>query len=109
MLEQYYTPEQRTQIDQRAALLGEDRILAAEAEWTELIAAVRVEIDGGTDPSAPSVRDLARRWRGLVEEFTGGDAGISQSLGKIWNQEQNIQGIDTDEMRRMMQYIAKAG
>jgi hypothetical protein len=41
--------------------------------------------DAGTDPSDPEVRALAERWRDLTERtiagFTGGDAGITESLG----------------------------
>lgn len=34
-----------------------------------------------------SVQILARRWRSLVEEFTGGDPGITQSLTTLYQQE----------------------
>ena len=47
--------------------------------------------DAGTDPSDPEVRALAERWRDLTERtisgFTGGDPGITESLGRMYREE----------------------
>ena len=48
---------------------------------------VRAEMEAGTDPADGRVQRLARRWMELVEEFTGGDAGIARSVGNMWQQE----------------------
>jgi DNA-binding transcriptional MerR regulator len=107
MLEKYYTPEQLEEIRQRGDQLGEDRIRAAEAEWQELIAQVRAEMAKGTDPASEPVRRLARRWRELVNAFTGGNPGIEQSLKRMWHEEQAIHGQDTQEMRELMAYLVR--
>jgi hypothetical protein len=65
-------------------------------------------MEAGTDPSNERVRALARRSMELVAEFTGGDPGIERSLGNMWQQEENIHGIDTREMREMMAYLSGA-
>ena len=44
----------------------------------------------------------------LVGEFTGGDPGIARSLGNMWQQEEDIHGIATAEMREMMAYLSEA-
>ncbi len=106
--EKYYTPEQLEALQRRREEVGEERIRAAEAEWAELMNEVRVEMEAGTDPSSERVQRLARRWMGLVSEFTGGDPGIERSVGNMWRQEENIHGIDTAEMREMMEYISRA-
>jgi len=43
-----------------------------------------------------------------VEEFTGGDPGIAQSVGRMWKEETNVHGIDTGNMRTLMGYVQKA-
>ncbi|MBV9799475.1 MAG: MerR family transcriptional regulator [Solirubrobacterales bacterium] len=87
MIEKYYTPEQREQLARRREELGEDRIREAEREWAELIEAVRGEQAAGTPPDAPRMRALARHWRRLVEQFTGGDEGIRRSLATMYREE----------------------
>lgn len=107
-LEKYYTPEQLEYLEQRRREVGEERIHQAEAEWAELIEQVRTEMEAGTDPSSERVRALTRRWMELVNEFTGGDSGISRSVSNMWRQETEIQGIDTGQMREMMAYVSAA-
>lgn len=107
-IEKYYTPEQREQLERRREELGEERIREAQAEWPRLMEQVRVEIEAGTDPADERVQELARRWMDLVEEFTGGDAGIRRSVTNMWQQEETLIGLDTAHMREMMDYISKA-
>ena len=59
MIEKYYTPEQLAQIEARKAVLGEERIKEANAEWPKLFAAVRAEMESGTAPANPKVQALA--------------------------------------------------
>ncbi|HEY3571773.1 MAG TPA: MerR family transcriptional regulator [Thermoanaerobaculia bacterium] len=108
MIGKYYTPEQMEQMKQRREMLGEDHIRQAEAEWPELIAKVQAEMDRGTDPADERVQALARRWKELVEEFTGGDPGIAKSVGRMWQEETNIHGMDTGNMRSLMGFVQKA-
>jgi len=107
-LEKYYTSEQREYLQRRRQEIGQQRIREAEAEWSELMEQVRAEMEAGTDPADGRVQRLATRWMELVEEFTGGDAGIARSVGNMWQQEEAIHGIDTGEMREMMAYIQGA-
>jgi MerR family transcriptional regulator, thiopeptide resistance regulator len=107
-IEKYYTPEQLEYLEGRRREFGDEQIRAFEAEWQTLIEAVKTEMEAGTDPSDERVQSLARRWMELVEAFTGGDPGVARSLGNMWQQEENIHGIDTAEMREMGAYISKA-
>lgn len=107
-IEKYYTPEQLEYLEGRRREFGEEQIRAFEAEWQTLIAAVKTEMQAGTDPSDERVQRLARRWMELVEAFTGGDPGIARAVGNLWRQEENIHGIDTAEMREMGAYISRA-
>jgi MerR family transcriptional regulator, thiopeptide resistance regulator len=104
-LSRYYTPEQLEYLEERRREVGEERIRAAEEEWSELIERVRGELEAGTDPSSERVQALAGRWMALVDEFTGGDPGIERSVGNMWQQEENIHGIET---RELMAYVSEA-
>jgi MerR family transcriptional regulator, thiopeptide resistance regulator len=108
MIEKYYTPEQLEKIAERGRVVGEERIKEVEAEWPRLMAEVQAEMDAGTDPASERVQELARRWMALVQEFTGGDPGITESLKKMWQQEPQIHGMDTGPVRAMGEYINKA-
>jgi len=106
-MEKYYTPEQIREIKERGAKLGDAHIKEVEAEWPRLIARVREEMEKGTDPTSDTVRALAKRWGELVHEFTGGNPGIEQSLGKMYREEPSARertGID----QKMFEYIGRA-
>jgi DNA-binding transcriptional MerR regulator len=108
MFEKYYTPEQLEELKQRRETVGEDRIREVEAEWPRLMAEVRAEMDKGTDPADERVQELARRWSGLVNEFTGGNPGIAKSLNMLYRREPVVHGMETGPMREMGEYISKA-
>ena len=90
MFEKYYTKEQLETLRQRAATIGDARIREVEQEWPKLIAEVRAEMQRGTDPKDPRMQALAKRWMELVHEFTGGDAGITQSLRNLYANEPEV-------------------
>ena len=108
MIDKYYTPEQQETLKQRREELGEAGMREAQEEWQRLIAAVRAEMERGTDPADPKVQDLAARWQQLIEAFTGGDPGIRQSLNKLYEEERPERAsrgmVDTE----VMTYIHKA-
>ncbi|HEY8429175.1 MAG TPA: MerR family transcriptional regulator [Sandaracinaceae bacterium] len=107
MIEKYYTKEQLETLAKRREELGEEAIAQAQKEWPELIAAMRAHADRGTDPADPEVQALARRWRELIEAFTGGDPGIRRSLETMYANEPGMReqaGIDA----ALMQYVQRA-
>jgi hypothetical protein len=80
----------------------------APQDWAELGAGIQAAIDAGIPPTDPRAQDLARRWFGLISEFTGGDAGIFNSLRRMYETEDRIHGMDVAAMRPGMEYIEKA-
>jgi DNA-binding transcriptional MerR regulator len=110
MVEKYYTPQQLEEFKERAQAFGEDRIRAAEAEWMDLIAQVRAHMQQGTDPASEPVRRIARRWAELIQAFddvTGNKPEIKEAVQRMWQEEENIMGIDTKEVRAMMEYLGR--
>ena len=107
-MEKYYTSEQMETLRRRHEELGEEHIKEVEAEWPELIVKVQAEFDKGTPPSDPTVQALADRWMELIHEFTGGDPGIGKAVGRIWQEESNVHGIETGPMRELTDYVHRA-
>ena len=112
MIEKYYTPEQLKQLEERGRQVGEDRIRQVEGEWKELIAQVQAEMEKGTDPASETMQHLAARWQGLIDEFTGGDPGIYQSLKTMYQQEGAQKAsrglVDADVMAYMSKAMSSA-
>ena len=111
MIENYYTAEQLEYLKKRADQVGEERMKQVPGEWAQLIAQVRSEMEKGTDPRSPEVLALARRWQGLINEFTGGDPGIEHSVGRLWKEQGDSlvkrHGAEYDS-RGLSEYIGQA-
>lgn len=108
MFEKHFTREQLDQLAARRQAVGETCIREVEQEWPRLIAAVREHMQRGTAPTDPAVQGLTRRWQALVEEFTGGDAGIADGVRSVYENEPAARqrtGLDPE----IMAYVAEAG
>jgi MerR family transcriptional regulator, thiopeptide resistance regulator len=108
MYEKYYTPEQLEELRQRREALGEEGMQKAQADWAELMANVRVEMERGTDPADGRVQQLARQWKELIQAFTGGNPEIENSLRNMYRQEENIAGMEVSSMRQLGEYVERA-
>lgn len=107
MFDKYYTKEQLDTLAQRREMFGEEKMREFQEEWPRLIASVKEEMQRGTDPSDPKVKALAKRWMELIEAFTGGDAGIRESLKNFYRGEPQFaqqQGLESG----MSEYIQRA-
>ncbi len=82
-MKRYFTEEQLAALTQRHEQAGEEATESVMAQWPQLIAQVQAELDAGTDPGAPKVQALARRWMELLEFFHGGDPGLRDSLYRM--------------------------
>lgn len=107
VIEKYYTPEQLEQLAARKEQVGEERIRQVQQEWEELIADVTAAKNASVDPTDPRVQEMAKKWFGLVNEFTGGDPGIFQSLKTMYQNEDRVHGRDVAEMKGLMEYLGK--
>ena len=75
---QYFTPEQVAALQARR-----DEGEAAAAEWPGLVAAVRAEMEAGTDPADPRVQALAARWEELLATFHRGEPELREQLFRM--------------------------
>ncbi len=107
MFEKHFTKDQLAWLEQRRRAVGDDRIREVEAEWPRLIAAVRAEMQRGTDPADPAVQALATRWQALVAEFTGGRADIADGVARVYRHEPAARqrtGLDAE----ILAYVGRA-
>jgi hypothetical protein len=111
MSERYFTAEQQEFLRKRREIVGADRIREVEErEWPALISEVKAEMDKGTDPTSERVKDLARRWKALVEEFTGGNAGVAEGARRqyVERDPNPAQRHGMPLSREMFDFIGKA-
>ena len=84
-LERYFDEEQRATLEARARALGPEGMAEGQRAWVELIGEVEEAVAEGVAPASERGRELARRWRALIEAFTGGDAGLEASVRTLYD------------------------
>ncbi|MEO6688616.1 MAG: MerR family transcriptional regulator [Dokdonella sp.] len=108
LMEKYFDTEQLQSIERRAAHLGPSRIREVEQAWPDVIAGMQAAFDLDKDPATAEVQALARRWRALVREFTGGDAGIQRSMNAMYRENAGAMQAQTGIAPALMTYACKA-
>ena len=78
----YYNDTAKTKLAERRQLWSPELQERVSREWKELIG--EVEAASGEDPIGANAQALAARWIGLIEEFTGGDPDIANSLKNLY-------------------------
>lgn len=79
LIEKHFTESELTEIATRKTEPGQ-----AEGVWEGLMAEAKALMDQG-NPSSPEAIDLARRWKAMIEAFTGGDPGLAGKVKAVWN------------------------
>lgn len=108
MYEKYYSSEQMEYLEQRRKEVGEERIQEAQEEWATLIKQARDHLNKGTDPGSEVMQQLAEKWNGLIQEFTGGDPGIRESLANMYKNEGPENASRGMADNEVMEYMGKA-
>jgi len=85
-IDRQFTPDEMELIKEQGHAIGKEGILAAEEEWPRLIAEMTAHMEKGTDPKDPAVQTLGKRWKELVEAFTGGNPQIAQKLKTMYQE-----------------------
>lgn len=102
-MEKYFTQDQLDVLEKRRIAVGESRMKEAGDDWNVLIPQVREAMANGVDPASPEMLALARRWKSLVNEFTGGDPALAKAVQTMYNNEgpaleRKLENIPTPEM-----------
>ncbi|MDB5034701.1 MAG: transcriptional regulator, MerR family [Chlorobi bacterium] len=86
-MSQYYSDEQLAKLAERREELTPEGMRKANQDWADLIKEVEGSLD--EDPAGEKGQELAARWSALVESFTMGDPGITESLKKLYADQAN--------------------
>ena len=81
---QYYSDEAKAKIDARRHLWSPELQERVTKQWNELFRDVDTLIGDGIDPASERAQVVARRWKTLVEGFTGGDPEVQKGLNKMY-------------------------
>ena len=87
----YYSEEAQKKVEERKNLWSPELQEKVTRDWSDLIKDIESAIADGTKPADERAQTLANRWRGLLTQFTGGDAEIQQGLNKMYADEKNWQ------------------
>lgn len=80
-MKKYYTEEQLTDLSKRWS----PEIQAESArDWAVLAQDTEAAISHSEGPDSETGRQLALRRQKLIDQFTGGDPGVSESLQKLY-------------------------
>ena len=91
--------------------MGQEGMEEAQREWQDLFVAYTEAMNEGLDPASEQVQALARKSTELIGQFTGGDPGISASLGSMYKTEgaENVmQGHGMQMAPGLWEYMGKA-
>lgn len=108
MMEKHFTQEQMQTIKTRGEALGAQRIHEVEQAWPDVIVGMQAALALDKDPGCAEVQTLARRWRALVHEFTGADAGIQRSMNTMFRDEPDTMRQQTGIDPALMAYACNA-
>ena len=81
---QYYSKSAQAKIKERQKQWDPALQEQVSQQWLALIGDVQKALDRGEDPAGPHGKELGRRWKQLVEGFTGGDPEIAKGLANMW-------------------------
>jgi MerR family transcriptional regulator, thiopeptide resistance regulator len=83
--QEYYSEEARAKLAEMRENTPKEIVEQGQRDWAALIADVEEAASSHVDPKSARAQTLAVRWRGLVGQFTRGDADIHKGLNKLWS------------------------
>jgi DNA-binding transcriptional MerR regulator len=81
----YYNEAAQEKLAELRKNTPKEVIEQGQRDWTALIADVEEAAARNEDAAGERAQALAKRWRGLVRQFTQGDPDIHQGLNRLWN------------------------
>jgi MerR family transcriptional regulator, thiopeptide resistance regulator len=102
----YFTAEDEARYRERELAEGE----AGQQAWDGVIAEGKALLAQGKDPNSPEAMDLAVRWMGLLNRFSGGDPAVHTKIEAMWKE-----ALKDDQFREhspmsleLMEYVGVA-
>jgi DNA-binding transcriptional MerR regulator len=111
----YYSESAQAKIEERKSLWSPKLQERVTRDWNELTRDIETAIADGVNPSDKRAQALAARWKGLIEEFTGGDKEIQEGLNRMyadqssWQDKVSWKSPYSDEVQNFILEAMKAG
>jgi DNA-binding transcriptional MerR regulator len=93
----YYNDAAQAKIAERRQVWSPELQEQVSRQWLELIRDVQAAL--GEDPGGEQGRALAARWTDLVDQFTGGDAGVAGGLKSLYADSANWPSHAKEQMQ----------
>jgi DNA-binding transcriptional MerR regulator len=114
-MKKYYTDAAWAELKRRREAMTDkvhDIAMEGTRKWQALYKDITASLDA--DPAGPVAQGLLRRWKTLVDEFTGGNQGIREGLGRAWQDRANWSAAMKQNSEpfgdpRVWEFIRKAG
>jgi len=84
MFENYFTGDQRRELEERRAQLGQEATDQSRTEWAALVEEGLRQVDGGIPAASPEARELVRRWDELGSRFHSSE-GTKEAARSMWS------------------------
>lgn len=84
MFENYFTEDQRRELDERRGQLGQETTDQSRTEWVGLVDEGLRQVDGGVPANSPEARELVHRWDELGSRFHSSE-GTKAAARSMWN------------------------
>ncbi len=78
----HFTAEDEARWREREIAEGE----GGQEAWQAVIAEGKALLAQGKDPASPEAMDLAVRWMGLLDRFSGGDPAVHAKIEAMWKE-----------------------
>jgi DNA-binding transcriptional MerR regulator len=82
LADKHFTAKEQARITERESAEGE----AGQQAWAELIGEGKGLLAEGAAPDSAAAMDLACRWMGLFNRFSGGDPAVMEKVGAMWKE-----------------------
>jgi DNA-binding transcriptional MerR regulator len=84
--ETYFTQQQRDQLAERRAELGQEPVEAAKREWADLVTRLLPHVAADTPEDDPRVTDLVARWDALGAKFHQPAGQTATAARRMWQE-----------------------
>lgn len=82
-MDQYFTKEQQVQMQARHDALSPEKMQEVQQHWADLGSDLQHAVEEGVAPSSAEGMEIGRRFRKLMEGFSGGDVALEHAVGRM--------------------------
>jgi DNA-binding transcriptional MerR regulator len=82
-MDQYFTKEQQQTLQDRHDSMSEEAMAEGQQQWAQLGADIEAAVNNGVAPDSVDGIAIGKRFRSLIEAFSGGDHEIEHGLAQM--------------------------